>query len=90
MRFALGSLALYVGQLGQEDSNTLLTSVFNKMLSGDANDEVKAFFLYHLAFFGGAEAISAIRYDIYKILTTNFKTIGQNLVARVKVGIFTN
>ena len=59
-RFALGSLALYVGQPGQDEARELLTDVFNKMLEGDADNEVKAFFLYHLAFFGGQGSVDAV------------------------------
>jgi len=54
-RFALASLASYVGQEGHEEANLLLTEVFNDVLSSNADKEVKAFFLYHLAFFGGPE-----------------------------------
>ena len=54
-RFALGSLASYVGREGQEEANLLLTEVFNEVLSSNTDKEIKAFFLYHLAFFGGPE-----------------------------------
>ena len=59
-RFALGSLALYVGREGHEEANHLLTEVFTDVLSSNVNKEVKAFFLYHLAFFGGAECVDAV------------------------------
>lgn len=59
-RFAVGSLALYVGQAGQDESKGLLTKVFNTMLDGNADKEVKAFFLYHLAFFGDAACVNSV------------------------------
>ncbi len=59
-RFALGSLALYVGQPGQDDGHKLLTGLFNDVLSSNADNEVKAFFLYHLSFFGGADCAEAV------------------------------
>ncbi len=59
-RFALGSLALYVGQSGHDEGRKLLTGLFNDVLISNTDKEVKAFFLYHLSFFSDEDCVESV------------------------------
>ncbi len=60
VRFALSSLAMYVGQSGQEQGRALLSKVVEQALKGSADNEIKAFLLYHADFFAGQELVKVI------------------------------
>ncbi|MCD6346399.1 MAG: HEAT repeat domain-containing protein, partial [Bacteroidales bacterium] len=62
-RFALGSLAKFVGQSGREEARMMVSKAFTDAIAKTSDKEEKAFFFYHLNFFGGDEAVpTAVTY----------------------------
>lgn len=59
-RFALSSLAHYVGKGRMEPARSLVANVFVKALEGTGDKAIKSFFLYHLNFFGKEEVVPVL------------------------------
>lgn len=57
VRFALGNLSHFVGKDVNDKSRLLVSKAYTDAIEATANKEVKAFFFYHLNFFGGGEAV---------------------------------
>ena len=59
-RAALNGLALYAGQPGKEAERQLVSNAFLAALERSREPLVKAFFLYHLPFFGKGEIVAPV------------------------------